>query len=65
MKNGASVHDDLYDRMREKPDYRSTVKTWHTMQNYIRFYEDWIRTCAELAGSRENPNKELLRRWTA
>lgn len=65
MRNGASEHDEIYERMGKKPDYRTTVKTWQTMQNYIKFYEDWIRTCAELAGSRENPNKELLRRWTA
>lgn len=63
MKNGASKHDEIYERMGKKPNYRATVKTWHTMQNYIKFYEDWIRTCASLSKRRDNPNKILLEAW--
>lgn len=40
MRNGESEHDEIYERMGKKPDYRTTVKTWQTMQNYIKFYED-------------------------
>lgn len=63
MKNGASEHDEIYERMGGKPNYRTTVKTWHTMQNYIKFYEDWIRTCASLSKRQDNPNKILLEAW--
>ena len=49
--------------MGKKPDYRTTVKTWQTMQNYIKFYEDWIRTCADLSRRPDNPNKILLEAW--
>ena len=65
MKNGGSIHDEIYKKMQEKPETERVLGVWGTMQNYFKFYEEWIRACGCLSGSPDNPNKELLRRWTS
>lgn len=63
MKNGESIHDEIYKKMKGKPEKEKTIKVWNTMKNYFRFYEEWIRVCSCLSESPDNPNQELLRRW--
>lgn len=63
MKNGESIHDEIYKRMSKKPEREKTLRTWNTMKNYFEFYREWIRVCSQLSKSPNNPNKELLRRW--
>ena len=43
MKNGESIHDEIYKKMKGKPEKEKTIKVWNTMKNYFRFYEEWIR----------------------
>ena len=65
MKNGESIHEEIYKKMQGKPEKEKKLRVWNTMKNYFGFYEEWIRVCSRLSGSPDNPNKELLRRWTS
>ena len=64
MKNGASKYDACYEKMGGKPDIRRALQIFNVMSDYMIFYEQWIRTCAALDRSVDNPNWQLARRWS-
>lgn len=63
MKNGASRYDAQYARMGGKPDIRRALQIFNVMSDYMVFHEQWIKTCAALNQSVDNPNWQLARRW--
>ena len=64
MKKGASRYDAQYARMGEKPDIRRALQVFNVMSDYMVFHEQWIKTCAALNRSVDNPNWQLARRWS-
>lgn len=64
MKNGASRYDTQYARMGKKPDIRRALVIFNVMSDYMIFHEEWIKTCAALNRSVDNPNWQLARRWS-
>lgn len=63
MKNGKSRWDEQNERMGGKPDIRRAMQIFNVMSDYMVFYGEWVRACATLNRSINNPNRALARRW--
>lgn len=63
MKNGASKYDAQYKKMGRKPDTKRALEIFNVMSDYLDFYERWVKICADLNRSINNPNRVLARRW--
>ena len=63
MKNGASKYDEQYAKMERKPNIKHALEKFNVMSDYMIFHEEWIKTCAALNRSVDNPNWQLFRRW--
>ena len=46
-------------------DYNFVNAMWVNIENYEKFCQEWVMTCATLNRSVDNPNRILARRWNA
>ena len=44
-------------------DYNFVNAIWVNIENYEKFCQEWVMTCAALNRSVDNPNRILARRW--
>jgi len=48
---------------KESLDKGKILGVWNTMSAYMRFYQEWVTTCARMNRSVNNPNWRLTSRW--
>lgn len=63
MRNGDSIYEEQYKRMNGRPDRKRALQLFNVMGDYLKFYEQWVKTCVSLNRKVENPNRSLARRW--
>lgn len=44
-------------------DYNFVNAIWVNIENYEKFCQEWIMTCATLNRGVDNPNRILARQW--
>ncbi len=44
-------------------DYNFVNAIWVSIENYEKFCQEWVMTCATLNRSVDNPNRRIARRW--
>ena len=57
------VYENKYTEIKGDTDYALINRRFETTGAYMRFCEDWIRTCCRLSKTKGNPNRRLMKRW--